>query len=279
VRSLALSRRAFAGILVLIATLAAAPLSAQEAPRRSIDYDGFAERVLRPPPADPAFARNVATEVVRLTNVERRKMGLRAVDADEELVRPATAHAADMLRRRYFAHETPEGLAPQDRIAGTARRGVLAGTAENLYMAEGPWRTQLTDIAREAVVGWMNSPGHRANILRASMTHLGVGIAANDDRIYVVQNFADVRARLSDPVPARLRQGDVIRVQLAPGSTGGFNAVALLRADAEGPVTKRPGPLGQISVDVPAGLWRVALYRSVGPQRFEISMGPLVQVE
>jgi uncharacterized protein YkwD len=272
--------RRLPGVLVAIGVLlAAGGGTAQDLPRRPIEYAAFAERVLRPPPADPAFARTVGAEIVRLTNVERRKAGLRPVEADEELGRPATAHAADMHRRRYFAHSTPEGLAPHDRIAGTVRRGVLAGTAENLYMAEGPWRAQLADVAREAVEGWMNSPGHRANILRAAMTHLGVGIAASDDRIYVVQNFADVRARLADGIPARLRQGETIRVVLAPGSTGGYTGVALLRPDVEGPVTKRPQALGPIAVDVPAGLWRVALYRSVGPQRFEIAMGPLVLVE
>ncbi|MBV9961311.1 MAG: CvpA family protein [Parafilimonas sp.] len=100
-----------------------------------------------------------------LVNNERHKAGLQPLAADTALRRVALAHSADMFKRGYFAHITPEGKDPFDRMREAHVRFYLAG--ENLALA------QTLDIAHQ---GLMNSPGHRANILRTGFGRLGIGI-------------------------------------------------------------------------------------------------------
>jgi uncharacterized protein YkwD len=76
-----------------------------------------------------------------------------------------------MVERRFFAHETPEGLGPEDRAlnAGYPTRQYSSG--ENLA-----WGTGFEASPVEVVDGWMHSRGHRENILRDAFTHMGVGV-------------------------------------------------------------------------------------------------------
>ncbi len=106
-------------------------------------------------------------EVVALTNVERARHGLRALAVDPRLAQAADAHSADMARRGFFAHESPDGRQVWDRAvaAGYAYRKV----AENIAAGQ--------PTAAEVVHGWMESPGHRANILDPVLTQIGVGRA------------------------------------------------------------------------------------------------------
>jgi uncharacterized protein YkwD len=120
-------------------------------------------------------------EMLELVNGERAAAGLKPLTFDPELVPVARAHSSDMFGRGYFSHNTPEGLSPFDRIRGG---GVTFRTAgENLALA--PTLT----IAHE---GLMNSPGHRANILRPEFGRLGIGIMDGGLRgLMVTQNFRD----------------------------------------------------------------------------------------
>ena len=106
-------------------------------------------------------------EVVTRTNAERARHGLRALTVDARLARAAQAHSVDMVRRAFFAHENPDGRQVWDRAlaAGYPYRKV----AENIAAGQ---RT-----AEEVVRGWMDSPGHRANILDGELTQIGVGYA------------------------------------------------------------------------------------------------------
>jgi stress response protein SCP2 len=109
----------------------------------------------------------VLGEVVELTNAERARHGLRPLTVDDRLATAAQAHSTDMVRRGFFAHESPDGRQVWDRAvaAGYAYRKV----AENIAAGQ---RT-----ADEVVRGWMGSPGHRANILDGDLTQIGVGRA------------------------------------------------------------------------------------------------------
>ncbi|MFI5756738.1 CAP domain-containing protein [Streptomyces sp. NPDC051569] len=109
----------------------------------------------------------VTAEVLALTNAERAAAGLRPVAGDVHLGRAAQAYSADMAARAFYSHTSPEGSAPWDRAAaaGAAHRGI----GENIACGQ---RT-----AREVVRDWMDSPGHRANILKPDFTHLGAGFA------------------------------------------------------------------------------------------------------
>ncbi|MCA6091211.1 CAP domain-containing protein [Streptomyces sp. SCA3-4] len=123
--------------------------------------------VLWAQPYSTAGAEGLAEEVLALTNAERRVAGLPPLAADRRLASAAGAHSADMAGRDFFSHTTPEGHEPWDRAraAGAPHRA----TGENIACGQ---RT-----SAEVVRGWMDSPGHRANILTPGFTHLGVGYA------------------------------------------------------------------------------------------------------
>lgn len=118
-------------------------------------------------------------EMLELVNAERRAAGLAPLAHDPEMVEVARRHSADMWARGYFAHETPEGRDPFDRIREANVRFLTAG--ENLALAP------TVSIAH---TGLMNSPGHRANILRAEFGRVGIGIMDGGMRgLMVTQNF------------------------------------------------------------------------------------------
>ncbi|MET9387809.1 CAP domain-containing protein [Streptomyces sp. NPDC002928] len=106
-------------------------------------------------------------EVIALTNAERARTGLRPLSADPHLHTAARAHSADMVARAFYSHSSPEGSRPWDRAAaaGSTRRSI----GENIACGQ--------RSPAEVVEGWMNSPGHRANILKTDFTHIGVGFA------------------------------------------------------------------------------------------------------
>lgn len=116
-------------------------------------------------------------------NAERAKRGLSTLAPDARLAAVARAHSLDMARRGYMGHVSPEGLGPDDRAreAGIAFRQFAENVASNLH-AEDPVAT--------AVEGWMESRGHRKNILEAKYTRTGVGVAVADDGVvYFTQLF------------------------------------------------------------------------------------------
>ncbi|HKO78778.1 MAG TPA: CvpA family protein [Chitinophagaceae bacterium] len=104
-------------------------------------------------------------KMLELVNNERAKEGLPALKADPEMTRVARAHSRDMFVRGYFAHNSPEGKTPFDRMRAAGVQFTAAG--ENLALA------QTLEIAHKNL---MNSPGHRANILHPSFGRLGIGV-------------------------------------------------------------------------------------------------------
>jgi uncharacterized protein YkwD len=122
---------------------------------------------------------DLEAQMLILVNNERLKNGLKLVKADTEIAVVARKHSADMFKRGYFSHYTPEGKNPFDRMKAGGISFLTAG--ENLALA------QTLSIAH---TGLMNSPGHRANILNPSFGRLGIGIL--DGGIYglmITQNF------------------------------------------------------------------------------------------
>lgn len=130
---------------------------------------------------DPATDPQAEEDMLTLVNRERTGRGLPALEMDPELRLVARAHAADMFKRGYFAHETPEGKNPFDRMRDANIPFDTAG--ENLALAP------TLDMAHD---GLMNSPGHRANILNDQFGKVGIGVL--DGGIYgkmFVQEFTD----------------------------------------------------------------------------------------
>ncbi|NEK86150.1 CAP domain-containing protein [Blastococcus saxobsidens] len=122
-----------------------------------------------PPPAPLAAATPAATgiegEVLALTNAARAEAGCGPLVADAGLAAVARAHSADMRDRGFFAHDNPSGQNPFQR-AGLAG---VAALAENIARGQ--------QDAADVMDSWMNSPGHRANILDCRLTRLGLGVA------------------------------------------------------------------------------------------------------
>ncbi|MBR0281178.1 MAG: hypothetical protein IJQ81_06260 [Oscillibacter sp.] len=110
-------------------------------------------------------------EVVRLVNVERAKYGLSALSADGELSRIARYKSQDMRDKGYFSHESPTYGSPFQMLKsfGVSYRSAGENIAYGYATPE------------KVVNAWMNSEGHRANILNASYTRLGVGYVASGD--------------------------------------------------------------------------------------------------
>jgi uncharacterized protein YkwD len=123
----------------------------------------------------------VQQQVLALVNQNRRRGGCDGLSLDRRLIDAANEHAADMARRRYFAHESPNGDGAGDRVSEAGYRWKRYG--ENI--ARG------VDSPYEVVDGWMHSPEHRENIMDCRLDQMGVGLAiAGDDTAYWVQDFA-----------------------------------------------------------------------------------------
>ncbi|GAB2727349.1 CAP domain-containing protein [Streptomyces bullii] len=118
-------------------------------------------------PLTPEGLAGAAVRVVELTNRERARAGLRPLAPDPRLTTAAQAHSADMVARDFYSHTSPDGHRPWDRAAaaGFTRRSI----GENIACGQ--------RSPADVVEGWMNSPGHRVNILKPDFTHIGIGFA------------------------------------------------------------------------------------------------------
>ncbi|MEQ4719776.1 CAP domain-containing protein [Nonomuraea sp. B19D2] len=120
-------------------------------------------------------------EVLRLTNIERAKGGCAPLKFDPLLRKAAFGHSADMAKQDYFDHDSKDGRDFMDRVRAAGFTGGNA-FAENIAFG------QLTPAS--VVQGWMDSPGHRANIMNCRYNLIGVGAAKNSQgRIYWTQDF------------------------------------------------------------------------------------------
>ncbi|MGW0464322.1 CAP domain-containing protein [Streptomyces sp. NPDC003027] len=119
-----------------------------------------------------------AAEVVRLVNLERAKVGCVPVRSDAELTELADAFSEDMARRGFFDHTDPDGATPWDRAA---KAGISGMGGENIARGQ-------VDAAA-VMSSWMNSDGHRANILNCDYTSLGVGVHFADGGPWWTQDF------------------------------------------------------------------------------------------
>jgi len=145
-----------------------------------IDWDGV----------DKAYLEQKIHERINEVRVER---GLNPLNMEPKLREAARLHSGDMAQNGYFAHESPDGEDFEDRYAEVgyscrvpAGNGYLSG-GENIASLDVP-ETNETELAAEFVEMWMNSPGHRENILDPAWGNEGIGVAIRDE-IYVTQNF------------------------------------------------------------------------------------------
>ncbi|MHA1778616.1 MAG: CAP domain-containing protein, partial [Candidatus Heimdallarchaeaceae archaeon] len=146
-----------------------------------------------------------------LINEQRRKNGLSPLSWDERLARIARYHSEDMAKRDYFAHESLEGEDLEIRykrfgyFCRISVGNLIYSGAENILLTHvydsyyyDPLTGKITeyvfntidDIAYDTVDGWMNSEGHRENILTSFFRKEGMGVYIDlDGEIYVTENF------------------------------------------------------------------------------------------
>ncbi|MEI2583612.1 CAP domain-containing protein [Scytonema sp. PRP1] len=141
--------------------------------------------------------RTFEQQVFELTNQERAKNGLSPLKANAELNYAADKYAEEMSKRGVLSHTGPDGSKPWDRAEAVGYEARMMG--ENIAAGQ---RTP-----EQVVKGWMDSPGHRANILRSQYTDIGVGFYNN----YWVQGFGS---------------GDTNPISNIPGSTSNSEIVA-----------------------------------------------------
>ena len=166
----------------------AAKPSASTAPRRPQPPVRPSTKPKPRPSSPPAPATggmsNAEAEVLRLVNAERAKAGCGALRSNGILLAVARAHSRDMGVKRYFDHTSQDGRSPFDRMRAAGYRGGLMG--ENIAAGQ--------PTAAAVMKSWMNSPGHKANILNCGYKVIGIGVAtvaSSPFRIYWTQDFGD----------------------------------------------------------------------------------------
>jgi len=123
----------------------------------------------------------IEQDIFTLTNEQRKQNGIPPLILDPNISAIARAHSVDMNTRNYFSHINPDGLDPFQRM----RAGGISFTAAGENISGGP-------SAEIIMTAWMNSPGHRANILNPAFTRIGVGVSVSTTYgLLATQDFAN----------------------------------------------------------------------------------------
>jgi uncharacterized protein YkwD len=160
--------------IALIAVLVLAPASAvadgKRKPAVARAAQECADADLEP---DADNLSRIRAAIVCLHNEIRAEHGLSALRHAPRLRRAAVGHSRDMVGDGYFEHTTPDGLTMVDRIlrARYVREDQGWMLGENLA-----WGTGSLSTPRGAIQSWMDSPGHRANVLKRGYRDIGVGV-------------------------------------------------------------------------------------------------------
>lgn len=156
----------------------------------------------------PPRPRRIATQIHEAVNRVRTVRDNPPLRFDDDLASIAEAHSQDMVDREFVGHSTPTGTSVGERYdrygyecrvsATGARRYVTAGeNIAKLYYGTPSKRSDgrtvtyesASELAHGAVWGWMNSPGHRENLLKSSWRREGIGVVIDGNRVLITQNF------------------------------------------------------------------------------------------
>jgi uncharacterized protein YkwD len=152
--------------LTLALVALAGPASALGAPAGCADADTL--------PGPAASEASLSSATVCLINRERTSRGLRELRTNRRLSRAAVAHNEDMIKQGYFEHVSPTGKDVVDRLRST---GYLLGRVKTWLVGENlAWGIGTLSTPREIVTSWMNSPGHRRNMLNRRFREIGIGV-------------------------------------------------------------------------------------------------------
>ena len=166
----------------------------------------------------PAAADSLERGILDASNRERRQSSRGDLAESPSLAAVAKMHSIDMRDHGFFAHDNLDGWGPGER-AGKRERRLFGLVSENIEML-----SEQPNLAEAFVEGWMNSPGHRVNLLRAESTDLGVGCAekaaaaSTPKSVYCTQLFMQVYASLQANFPETGTDGEAVKVALTPKS-------------------------------------------------------------
>lgn len=268
-----------AGLTLLALGLAGGPtgVSAQRfGAQRPLDYRFLAGQDWSALDRDPYFS-GMEQDLVAQTNAVRRRRGLSVLRLDTQLRAIARAHSADMLARGYFAHQTPEGLSPADRIAG-AYRAFVGTSGENLWQVRSPGSVRPMNVSSTAIDDWLNSPSHRDNLLRPDHDVIAIGVAWRPNMVAVTQLFALPFTLFDRPLAVRWRADQAFSVP--DGSVGGFGRPIELFWRAPHGEIGEAGRFRLPDARTPGapGAYQLYLGYPEGGNRLAVAPGPWIEV-
>lgn len=162
-RTLALIITIVVGTLAL-STLLPGAASAQTSEPTAV-YKSYLPFLAGPDRPQPTVDEALANEVLNLVNMERARAGCAPLTLDSRLTAAAQNHSEDMAVNNYFDHTSPDGTTAAQRVTRAGYN--WSATGENIAAGYA--------TPAQVMAGWMQSQGHRANILNCAYTHLGVG--------------------------------------------------------------------------------------------------------
>lgn len=155
-------------------------------------------------------SEKIEKRIFELMNKERTSRGLSALVYHNDLAELARIQSQNMNRHNFFSHTDHNGMGPQQRKVKHFPK-LMGGIGENIAMHYGSTEEE---IAVNLMTGWMNSPGHRANILREKYSYVGVGIEQKDAQyVYGTQVFGELTASLETEIPPKVPFGTDITLR------------------------------------------------------------------
>ncbi len=190
--------------------------------------------------------------ILKFTNEERAKEGLPALAPNRKLDVAARQHSQEMIELNYFEHDSP---VPENESVSDRQKhaGYMATGGENIFDY-----FEVKDaekLARELVDGWMDSPGHRENILRESYRELGVGLHRGRGRVMATQVFGsgqviDVTAMTLAPA----EDGYRVRIEGVVGDTAYRSVTVTVDGEQVGDeIPANPGERITLEAQIPGG--------------------------
>ena len=226
--------------------------------------------------------------ILTMTNDIRQKHGLNRLRREPALQSIARGHSDDMIIRKFFAHVNPDGHNIGDRVVLQHRR-LIGDSGENIWRygsileingREEPAYIRLPpqQIAEKVISSWMDSPGHRENILRPQFTHLGVGVSMVKGEITATQNFAAVRAYINMALPKRVSKGGFLKLDTTsyPASMPQAERYDYWMENKKKAVGD-PMPITESRVEVARGVYRIRFYFPI-PEGYMIYGGPRIEI-
>lgn len=240
--------------------------------------------------------RLLSDGILSLANQERAARDLSLLSEDPSLVEIAARHSKDMVVNNYLAHESLDGDGPAQRV-GVMNRTLFGLTRENVALASSPAPSTVDDLAAQFNSQWMNSLGHRRNMLSQDSNLLGVGcfegpdskIAGNTMR-KCTQLFMTAVAQSESAIPLEVNVGQTIPLRISPFA-GQPLPVAVVQTDLatgravpgqSAQFAERGGIAeAQLRVVGPPGTYGLAVHVPLndGTGRYSVVPGPYVRVQ